>query len=167
MTDSITKWWSRFLPTMAVSVGVRHSRRIVCKRWWNWTYISVSLLALQVGGCRPSYDCEKGSLGTVGDKGQSIEFHEVREFVGQSAAAGRPVSEAEAFRDILWQEVERQALGLPGGPQTTASRRQAVRQYASALKSQRRDPVRVDRQRVPTSTKLTACGQRLLDQQRK
>jgi hypothetical protein len=76
-----------------------------------------------------------------------------------AAAAGTRLTLEQAFRDVLWQESERQRLGLPGGPEVEKSRREAVIQYRRARPTQGAiDMVAA----LPSGASLTPCGARLL-----
>jgi hypothetical protein len=79
-------------------------------------------------------------------------------------AAGKMTLQS-ALIDVLWQERERQRLGLAGGERATASRRSAVLAHRSRLRQHRDDRLRSNAGAVPEGTHLTECGRGLLNQE--
>ena len=91
----------------------------------------------------------------------TIRSAEVNILAAESTAAGLRLTKAQAFRDLMWQEAERQRLGLPGGAELRKSRREVIRRYRFERRS--RDPIDT-LAALPEGATLTACGARLLEQ---
>lgn len=75
-------------------------------------------------------------------------------------ATGKKVEAAQALRETLWEEHQRQALGLPRRIDPQKGREVAVRAYRSYL-LHGNQPLPV-RGQVPPDAKLTACGTKML-----
>jgi hypothetical protein len=122
----------------------------------------LTLLAVAASACSASPKesaAERcgGFLGSVGDV--KIGRDEVEAVIANASASGAHLNEAQALKDILWQESERQRLGLPGGADIQQSRREVIRRY----RGQRRTSQALDTQKaLPPATELTACGTRLI-----
>jgi hypothetical protein len=110
-------------------------------------------------GCSHSQQSRSKCDDLASVAGVSITRAEVDLLVGEAAAAGSQLSLPTAFRDLLWQEAERQRLGLPGGKDITSSRAEAVRRYRRTRMS--REPIDLHHE-LPASAVLTACGTAIL-----
>lgn len=108
--------------------------------------------------------CEdSAALARVGDEVGVIMIRDVRELVARVQTAGGAMSRRNAFLDLLWQESERQRLGLPGGERAADSRREVVFIHRDRLREGKATPLREDRSSLPGSTTLSKCGRRLLE----
>jgi hypothetical protein len=128
--------------------------------------IALGLFATLASSCSRSErvkareaDCD-GRLGSLA--GVGVSRAEVEVLAADTAAAGARLNLGQALRDLLWQEAERQRLGLPGGAQIARSRREAIRRYRR--ERLHRGPIDT-RGELPEGTELTACGHELLKQQ--
>jgi hypothetical protein len=99
----------------------------------------------------------KGRLAAVAEV--PITRAEVDVLMANTTAAGARLTAEQSLRDLLWQESERQRLGLPGGPETQRSRNEAVRRYRHARL--KRAPIDTQGP-LPDGTVLTPCGAKLL-----
>jgi len=122
------------------------------------------LLLMSVPACsepdgnRKSDGLQCRALGSLG--GVTITRSEVEMLVANAGAAGGRLTVEQAFQDLLWQESERQRLGLPGGSELEKSRREVVRRY----RQERRNREAINtRAALPPATVLTPCGAELLE----
>jgi len=102
-------------------------------------------------------DCG-GQLALVGEVQLSAD--ELTFFAGETAAAGQRLPQDRALRDLVWQEAERQRLGLPGGPDLRKSRHAAIRAYRQERVTGQREPLAMDV--LPAGASLTPCGERVI-----
>ena len=109
-----------------------------------------------------SHSCSGMRLATIGDT--KIGWRDVRQAQGQVKLFGGQLSDRDALIDVLWQDLGRQRLELPGGSEIYQSRRQVVRRYKSIGDGRRDGELEFKADRVPSEAKLTACGNRVLQQ---
>ena len=102
-------------------------------------------------------DCG-GHLALVGEVPLSAD--ELAFFTGETAAAGQRLPQDRALRDLVWQEAERQRLGLPGGPDLRKSRHAAIRAYRHERVAGQREPLAMDV--LPAGASVTPCGERVI-----
>lgn len=117
-------------------------------------------------GCssRASVDSEaRGCSGALASlNGISIGTEDVETVRARALGAGVTLAPPEAARETIWQEAERQRLGLPGSntEELRQSRALAIQRYRDDL---RRGRVPIDLQHsLPEATTLTACGKQWL-----
>lgn len=122
----------------------------------------LTLLAMAASACSisPKESTAESCGGFLGSVGEiKIARDEVEAVVANASASGARLNRAQALKDVLWQEAERQRLGLPGGGNIQQSRREVVRRY----RDQRRTSPALDTQNtLPPGAELTACGARLI-----
>ena len=150
----------KFRPATASSSVAKPSQ---ARHWQRDACLSV--VACLLAACsRPQVpQCsDRSSLGTVGPGGEQIAGNEVSELVARVATAGGKMTRQSALVDLLWQEAERQRLGLPGGTQTRQSRRAVVNRHGRRIEGGETERLRSDPNRLPLGTQLTYCGEQLL-----
>jgi hypothetical protein len=114
--------------------------------------------------CRRSLaNTDSIAAGHVGDPASAITRGEIRALVAQIRTAGSAATDREAFVDLLWQEAERQRLGLPGGDQAPASRRKVILGHGRRIQDGKAAPVRTDPKALPPGTVLTPDGRAIVD----
>lgn len=121
-----------------------------------WVVIGLQTACDHSSASAPN-DCG-GQLALVGDVPLSTD--ELASFVGETAAAGQRLPQDRALRDLVWQEAERQRLGLPGGPDLRKSRHAAIRAYRQERVTGQREPLAMDV--LPAGASLTPCGERVI-----
>jgi hypothetical protein len=120
----------------------------------------VATLAL---GCTRAPPCdEQAVLGTVGESGAPIRASDVQAVVVRARMGGVEAAVGPSFVDLMWQEAERQRLGLPGGDQASASWQTVVRRHARGLDQGRPIAPAAQRTGLPPDARLTACGAALV-----
>jgi len=72
------------------------------------------------------------------------------------------MQEAEALVDLLWQESERQRMGLPGGPNAKQARRTVALGHQNRLRAGATPPLRDNAKSLPAGATLTDCGHSLV-----
>jgi hypothetical protein len=93
----------------------------------------IVLLAAAASGCStaPKESARESCGGLLGSVGEvKISRDEVEALVANASASGARLNRAQALKDVLWQESERQRLGLPGGGDIQSSRREVVRRWS-------------------------------------
>ncbi len=115
---------------------------------------AVALVA--VAGCSRSPKSDQptpcSDLAKVGDTvvtGAELDF-----LLASPAAGGIILTREQGLKDLIWQEAERQRLGLPGGVEIQRSRRLAVQRYR---RERSRRPA-LDVERLPAHAVLTSCA---------
>jgi hypothetical protein len=107
--------------------------------------------------------CEQRSdLGTVGSTGAPILAAEVDELLARVRVAGGRTTRKRALNDLLWQESERQRLGLEGGINAPASRRATIVAYRTSIKKGPKSAPPLVMTRPPPGAKLSKCGEALM-----
>jgi hypothetical protein len=150
---------------------VMHSHNVATKSMeyvahhgaWRRIAGTALLVVTNIGCARPSAKLDDqscgGKLATL--HGVTITAAEVTLLIGESGAAGARLTATQALRDILWQESERQRLGLPGGDALTESRREVVKRY----RRERASRVAIETQHgLPDGVQMTSCGNTMLAQ---
>lgn len=114
-------------------------------------------------GCTRAPPCdEQAVLGTVGESGTPIRKTDVEALVVRARMSGVEAAVGPSFVDLMWQEAERQRLGLPGGDQASASWQTVVRRHARGLDQGRPIAPAAQRTGLPPDARLTACGAALV-----
>lgn len=113
--------------------------------------ITVVAVAFKLRVGRSDGDCgQYGTIGAVVLTNQDLQHVILR--------SGLPPK--FALRELLWQESERQRLGLPGGDHIFASRSRTVVAYVDRLRAGG-GPIDL-RNELPQGTSLTSCGARTI-----
>ena len=129
----------------------------------NVVEIALSFGLLLISSCRSEPACANDAeLGTVGDPTSAVTAAEVDSLAARVRTAGGSLTKADALVDLLWQESERQRLGLPGGPAAKQSRRKVALGHQNRLRAGTTPRLRDDPKRLPPGAKLTDCGQRVM-----
>jgi hypothetical protein len=105
---------------------------------------------------------ERAVLGTVGESGAPVRLSDVPAFVVRARMGGVETAVGPSLVDLMWQEAERQRLGLPGGDQASASWQTVVRRHARGLDQGRPISPAAGRTGLPPDARLTACGNALV-----
>lgn len=123
----------------------------------------LSLISWPTTSCGTPSECAPGTvLGEIGDAGSGVTLAEVKTLVARIRSAGGSVSEGDALIDLLWQESERQRLGLPGAADAQFSRRKVALGHHKRLSTGATKRLRDSTHSVPDGATLTACGEGLL-----
>ena len=120
------------------------------------------LTALALGCTRVAPCDERAVLGTVGESGAPIRLSDVQAVVVRARMGGAEAAIGPSLVDLMWQEAERQRLGLPGGDQASASWQTVVRRHARGLDQGRPIAPAAQRTGLPPDARLTACGAALV-----
>ena len=131
----------------------------------DFRYLSAAhgLLTTLALGCERAPPCDEHAvLGTVGESGTPIRRTDVEALVVRARMSGVEATVGPSFVDLMWQEAERQRLGLPGGDQASASWQTVVRRRARGLDQGRPVAPAVQRTGLPPDARLTSCGAALV-----
>lgn len=118
---------------------------------------------LSQGCAKVTAVCEESSdVGTVGPSGAPILAAEVEESMARVKLAGGRTTRKRALKDLLWQEAERQRLGLDGGEKAPASRRAAIVAYQASLKKGATPGPPLTLTALPPNARLSKCGEAIM-----
>lgn len=127
--------------------------------------IALFIVCVFAGDCSNPPVCEQeAELGTIGKSGASIRVRDMKALIARVRVTGGSMTEHQALLDLLWQESERQRLGLPGGANAERSWRAVVLGHQDRLKSGAVKVLRLHSEELPRGAVLTQCGRQVLSQ---